>query len=65
MTKKATAGARILASMKQITRWAEGDESAARLITMTQPEFVCDFRPAPGGRQQLGTRAQHTRARTR
>ena len=28
------AGERILASMKQITKWAEGDESAARLTTI-------------------------------
>jgi DNA-binding transcriptional regulator YiaG len=34
MRKKTTAGERILGSMKQITKWAEGDESAARLTTI-------------------------------
>jgi len=57
MNKKASAGERILGSMKQITEWAEGDKSAARVtsvpsidvrkirrrLKMTQSEFASKF----------------------
>lgn len=52
MRKKGTAGERILESMKQITKWAEGDESAARLTPSPSIDSRKDTGTCPRGGKQ-------------